>query len=113
MVIPGKFRPKNYTSKLNFEKKNFRFPKGISGSVLKSENDHFGMSDEFFFFFFWKKNLTKCFLGWILLEITVMLQSFQHYFGITVKIRKHRIFHRFFDFSPWSRNNYVTIPTTR
>ena len=63
MVIPGKFRPKNYTSKLNFQKKNFRFPKGISGSVLKSENDHFGMSDEFFFFFFLKKKLDQVFFG--------------------------------------------------
>ena len=37
-------------SKLNFEKKNFRFPKGVSGSVSKWENDHLGMSDEIFFF---------------------------------------------------------------
>ena len=42
-------------SKLNFEKKNFRFPKGVSGSVSKWENDHFGMSDEIFFFFVEKK----------------------------------------------------------
>ena len=41
-----------------------------------------------------------------------MLQSFQHYFGITVKIRKNRIFDRFFDVWPWSQNNYVMIPTT-
>ena len=41
-----------------------------------------------------------------------MLQSFQHYIGMTVKIRKNRIFHRCFDFSPWSRNNYVMILTT-
>ena len=41
-----------------------------------------------------------------------MLPSFQHYFGIKVKIRKNRISHRFFDFSPWSRNNYVMILTT-
>ena len=31
-------------------KKNFRLPKGLSGSISKSENDHFGMSDEIFFF---------------------------------------------------------------
>ena len=37
-------------SKLNFEKKKFRFLKGVSGSVSKSENDHFGMSDGFFLF---------------------------------------------------------------
>ena len=48
--FPVNFTPKNYTSKLIFEKKNFRFPKGESGSVLKSENDHFGMSDGIFFF---------------------------------------------------------------
>ena len=41
-----------------------------------------------------------------------MLQSFQHFYGITVKIRKNQIFHRFFEFSPRSRNNYVMIPTT-
>ena len=41
-----------------------------------------------------------------------MLQLFQHYFGITDKSRKNRIFHCFFDFWPWSRNNYVMIPTT-
>ena len=89
-------------------KKNFRFPKGVSGSVSKSENDHFGMSN----FFLLKKKLIIVFFGWNSLEITLMLQSFQHYFGITVKIRKIRIFHRFFYFWPWSRNNYVMIPTT-
>ena len=41
-----------------------------------------------------------------------MLQSFQHYFGTTYKIRKNRIFHRFLDFWSWSRNNYLMIPTT-
>ena len=42
-------------SKLNFEKKKFRFQKGVSGSVSKSENDNFGMSDGIFFFFVEKK----------------------------------------------------------
>ena len=41
-----------------------------------------------------------------------MLQLFQHYSGITYKSRKNRIFHSFFDFWPWSRNNYVMISTT-
>ena len=50
-------------------------------------------------------------LGWNLPEITVALQLFQHYFGITDKSRRNRIFHRFFDFWPWSRNNYVMNPT--
>ena len=49
------FTLKNYTNKLNFEKKNFRFPEGFSVSVLKSENDNFGMSDGIFFF--WKKKV--------------------------------------------------------
>ena len=39
----------------------FRFPKGVSGSVTKLENDHFGMSDGFFFL--WKKKLTIVFFG--------------------------------------------------
>ena len=39
-----------------------------------------------------------------------MLQLFHHYFGITNQSRKNRIFHRFFNFWPWSRNNYVMIP---
>ena len=30
----------------------------------------------------------------------LILQSFHIYFGITVKSRKNRIFHRFFDFQP-------------
>ena len=42
--------PKNYTSKLNFKKKKFPFLKAVSGSFSKSENDHFGMSDEIFVF---------------------------------------------------------------
>ena len=41
-----------------------------------------------------------------------MLQLFQQYSGITDKSRKNRIFHRFFDVWPWSRNNYVMISTT-
>ena len=109
--FPVNFTPKNYTSKLIFEKKNFRFAKVVSGSVSKSRKRPFwdvGRN----FFFSGKKSWLLCFLGWNSLEITVILQSFRHYFGITVKIRKIRIFHRFFYFWPWSRNNYVMIPTT-
>ena len=43
-------------------KNNFRLPKGVSGSVLKSENDHFGMSDGIFFFL-WKIKLIIVFFG--------------------------------------------------
>ena len=42
-------------------KKIFRFPKGVSGSVSKSENDHFGMSDGIFFFFGEKKSIIVVF----------------------------------------------------
>ena len=42
-------------------KKNFRFPKGVSGSVSKLENDHFGMSDGIFFFV--EKKLFVVFFG--------------------------------------------------
>ena len=88
----------------------FRFPKGVSGSVVQSENDHFGMSDGIFFF--WKKKLIIVFLGWNLPEITVILKLFQYYVGITDKSRENRIFHSFFNVWPWSQNNYVMIPTT-
>ena len=109
--FPVNFTPKNYTSKWNFEKKNFRFPKGVSGSVSKSrKRPFFDIGRNFFFLL--KKSWPLCFSGWNLPEITGILQSFQHYFGITVKIRKNRIFYRFFDCSPWSRNNYLMIPTT-
>ena len=109
--FPVNFTPKNYTSKWNFEKKNFRFPKGVPGLVSKSRKRPFwdiGRN----FFFCGKNSWTLCFSGWNLPEITGILQSFQNYFGITVKIRKNPIFYRFFDVSPWSRNNYVMIPTT-
>ena len=60
--FPVNFTPKNYTSKWNFEKKNFRFPKGVSGSVSKSRKRRFwdiGGN----FFFLWKKKLTIMFFG--------------------------------------------------
>ena len=88
--------PKNYTNKLNFKHKKFPFLKGVSGSVSKSENDHFGKSDGIFFFLE-KKVVLSVFWGWNSLEIIVMLQLFQHYFGITDKSRENPIFHRVFD----------------
>ena len=42
MVIPGEFHLKNYTSKLNFEKKKF------SGSVSKSRKRPFGDVGQYF-----------------------------------------------------------------
>ena len=37
MIIPGIFTPKNYTSKLNFEKKKFSIPeRGLRGPIPES-----------------------------------------------------------------------------
>ena len=72
-----------------FRKKFFRFPKGVSGSVLNWESDHFGMSGGIFFVY-GKKSWSFFFLGWNLPEITVMFQLFHHYVGISVKIRKSK-----------------------
>ena len=96
-------------SKLNFEKKNFRLPIEVSGSVSKWENDHFGMS---LCFFFVGKKLTIVFFG---MNLT---GDYRNVAIISTLFRDHNqnskkpIFHRFFDFSPWSRNNYVMLPTT-
>ena len=43
-------------------KNKFRFPKGVSGSVSKLENDHFAMSDGIFFFFKLKKKTRQGYL---------------------------------------------------
>ena len=109
-LFPVNFTPKNYTSKLNFEKKKWSIPdRGLRFGLKIGKRPLWDVGRNFFFV--GKKSWSLCFLGWNLLEITVMLQSFHHYFGLTVKIRNNRIFHSFFDFSPWSRNNYVMNPT--
>ena len=59
--FPVNFTPKNYTSKFNLRKKNFRFPKGVSGSISKLINDHFVMSAGIFFFV--EKKLIIVFFG--------------------------------------------------
>ena len=91
-------------------KRNCRFPKGVSGSVSKSENDHFGMSDGIFFL--WKKKL-------IIVFFAVKFTGDHHNVAIIPTLfRDHRQkstkpnFSSFFDFWTWSRNNYVMIPTT-
>ena len=89
-------------------KEKCRFPKG---SVSKSRKRPFWDVGRNFFLFCSKESLSWRFLKWNLPEITAILQLYQHYFGITVKSRKNRIFHRFFYCWPWSRNNYVMIPT--
>ena len=48
--FPVNFTLKNYTSKLNFEKKKFSIPERGLRFDLKIEIDHFGMSDGIFFF---------------------------------------------------------------
>ena len=109
--FPVNFTLKNYTSKLNFEKKNFRFPKGASGSVSKSENDHFGMSDGIFFFW-WTKKLIVVFFGVKFTgdyrDVAIISSLYRH----QSKFEKAKFFYCFFYFWPWSRNNYVMIPTT-
>ena len=110
--FPVNFTLKNDTSKLNFEKQKFSIPGRGVRFGLKIDKRPFWDVERNFFFFFGKKSWLYSFLGWNLPEITVMLQLFKHYFGITVKIRKNRIFQRFSYFWPWYRNNYVVIPTT-
>ena len=56
------FTLKNNTSKLNFEKKVFRFPKGVTGSVSKSRKRPFWDVGQIFFFS-WKKELIIVFFG--------------------------------------------------
>ena len=77
--------------------KIFDSRKGVSGSVSKSENDHFGMSDGIFFFC-GKKSWSQRFLGWNLLEITVMLQHFNIISGSQSKVEKTEFFSVFSTF---------------
>ena len=50
MVIPGKLHPKKLYELVKFwEKKNFDARKRSQVRVVKSEDDHFGMSDGIFF----------------------------------------------------------------
>ena len=91
-------------------KRNDLFPKGVSGSVSKSENDHFGMWDRIFFFV--EKKLTLVFFG------VKFTGDYLSVAVIPILFRDHRQkstkpnFSSFFDFWTWSRNNYVMIPTT-
>ena len=59
--------PVNFTLKklykLNLRKKNFRFPKGVSGSVSKSRKRTFSDVGRNLFFFLWKKKLIIVFFG--------------------------------------------------
>ena len=62
MVIPGKFHAKNYTTKLNFEKK--KFIDSRKGSQVRSQNrktTDLGCRKNFVFL--WKKKLIIVFFG--------------------------------------------------
>ena len=61
--FPVNFTPKNYTSKLNFKKKNFRFPKGGLRFGLKIGKRPFWDVERNFFFFLWKKKSIIVFFG--------------------------------------------------
>ena len=63
LQFPVNFTPKDYTNKLNFEKKKFSISERGLGSVSKSANDHLGMSDGIFFFFVKKKDDSSVFGG--------------------------------------------------
>ena len=55
MVIPGEFYPKNYKSKLNFEKKKFLIPERGFRFDLKIDKRAFWVVGRNFFFFVEKK----------------------------------------------------------
>ena len=61
------------------------------------------------------QNLTfsYSYLGWNLPGITMSLDSFHNYFGITVKSRKNDEKFGFFEFCVWSRNNVRIVATLR
>ena len=97
MVLPVNFTPKNNTSKLNLRKKNFRFPEGASGSVSKSENDHFGISDGIFFL--WKKKLIIVFFGVKFTEdyrdVAIISSLFRHHSQNSKKTKFFIVFSTF------------------
>ena len=109
--FPVNFTPKNYTSKLNFEeKKIFDPPKGSQVRSQNGKTTILGCRTDFFFL--WKKKLTIVFFEVKFTGDYRNVAIISTLFGITVQIRKNRIFHRFFEFSRGSRNNYVMIPKT-
>ena len=92
--FPVNFTPKNYTSKLNFEKKNFRFPKGVSGSVSKSRQRPFWDIGRNFFFLL-KKKLTFVFFGVKFTGDYRNIAIISTLFRDHSQIRKNRIFYRY------------------
>ena len=96
--FPANLSPKNYTSKLNFEKKKFLIPKGVSGSVSKSEYDHFGMSDGIFFFLLKKKLIIVFFWGQVYRRLPQCCNYPNLMSGSQTKVEKTEIFIVFSNF---------------
>ena len=95
--FPVNFTPKNYTSKLNFEKKKFfDSRKGSQVSSQNRENDHFGMSDGIFFL--WKRKILIVFFGVNFTGDNRNVAIIPTLFRDHRQKSKNRIFHRFFDF---------------
>ena len=103
--FPVNLTPQNYSSKLNFEKKNFRFPQGVSGLVSKSRNRPFwdvGRN----FFFSEKKVDYSVFWG----EIHWRLPwSCKHFNIISVSPSKFEKSEFFIDFSTFDRDHEIIM----
>ena len=91
-------------------KKKYRFPKGASAWSQNQKTTILGCRTEFFFLS--KKKLIVVFFGVKFSgdyrDVAIISSLFRHH----GQNSKHRIFHSFYHFWPWSRNNYVMIPTT-
>ena len=109
--------PVNFTQKntmINFfstKKKKFR-PTSLNGRfpILRPNLRPLSRIENFF-----SQNLaySYSFLGWNLPGITMFSESFNNYFGITVKSRKNNEKFGFFEFWLWSGNNVEIIATLR
>ena len=82
--------------------------RGLRSGPKIEKTTVFAMSENFFFL---GKNIRSFFRG-EMYQKRRWCCNLHKYFEITVKSWKNKIFHRFFDFWPWSRNNYEMIPTT-
>ena len=96
---------KNYTSKLNFEKKKISIPERVLRFGLKSENDHFGMSDGISFFLEKKGDYS---VFWA--EIHWRLPySCNHFNLISVSPSKFEKSEFFIDFSTFDRDHEIIM----
>ena len=97
--------PRNYMSKLNFEKKKFSIPERGRRFGLKSENDHFGMSDGIFFFGE-KKVDRSVFWGEIYWRLPL---CFNHFINISVSQSKFEKTEFFIVFSTVDRDPEIIM----